>query len=85
MKLYHGKSLWNSLIKIYVVLIMLHPKATSYEQMEKKPKEKKFKQHAYEEIRKIVEDNEGNHIVKDVKNKKKNINKENTYNSKLFG
>ena len=59
---------------------MVHPKATSYEQMEKKPKEKKFKQNAYEEIRKIVDDNQGNDIVKEVK---KN-NKENTYNFKLF-
>ena len=38
--------------------------------MEKKPKEKKFKQNAYEEIRKLVEDNEGNDIVKEIKNKK---------------
>ena len=51
--------------------------------MEKKPKEKKFKQNAYEEIRKLVDDNEENDIVKDIKSKKKN-NKENTYNFKLF-
>ena len=51
--------------------------------MEKKSKEKKFKQNGYEEIRKLVEDNEGNDIIKEVKNKKKN-NKENTYNFKLF-
>ena len=51
--------------------------------MEKKPKEKKFKQNGYEEIRKLVEDNEGNDIIKEVKNKKKN-NKGNTYNFKLF-
>ena len=51
--------------------------------MEKKPKEKKFKQNAYEEIRKVVEDNEGNDIVKEIKNKKKN-NKENKYNFNLF-
>ena len=48
--------------------------------MEKKPKQKKFKQNGYEEIRKLVEDNEGNDIIK---NKKKK-NKENTYNFKLF-
>ena len=48
--------------------------------MEKKPKEKKFEQNGFEEIRKLVEDNEGNDIIK---NKKKN-NKENTYNFKLF-
>ena len=35
--------------------------------MEKKPKEKKFKQNEYEEIRKLVEDNEGNDIVKEIK------------------
>ena len=63
---------------------MFHPKATTYEQMEKKPKEKKFKQNSYEEIRKLVDDNEVNNIVKEVKSKKKNNTKENTYNSKLF-
>ena len=51
--------------------------------MEKKPKEKKFKQNAYKEIRKLVDNNEGNDIVKDIKSKKNN-NKENTYNFKLF-
>ena len=51
--------------------------------MEKQPKEKNFKHNSYEEIRKLVEDNEGNDIVKDVKNKKKN-NKEISYNFKLF-
>ena len=35
---------------------MFHPKAITYEQMEKPKKEKKFKQNAYEEIRKLVED-----------------------------
>ena len=54
---------------------MFHPKATTYEQMEKKPKEKTFKQNSYDEIRKLVEDNEGNDIVKDVKNKKKMVKK----------
>ena len=49
---------------------MFHPKATTYEQMEMKPKEKKFKQNGYEEIRKLVEDNEGNDIIK---NKKKEM------------
>ena len=73
---------------------MFHPKATTYEHMEKPKKEKKFKQNAYEEIRKLVDNNEGNDavaslgrsrndIVKDIKSKKKN-NKENTYNFKLF-
>ena len=51
--------------------------------MEKKPKEKKFKQNSYEEIRKLVEDNEGNDIVTDIKNKKKN-NNEKSYKFKLF-
>ena len=60
---------------------MYHYKATTYKEMEKKPKDKKFKQNAYEEIRKIVDDNQGNDIVKAVK---KN-NKENTYIFKLFG
>ena len=47
---------------------MYPQKAVTYQQMEKKPKEKKFKQNAYEEIRKLVEDNEGNDIVKEIKN-----------------
>ena len=51
--------------------------------MEKPKKEKKFQQNAYEEIRKLVEDNEGNDIVKEVKTKKKN-DKENPYKFKLF-
>ena len=62
---------------------MFHYKATTYEQMEKKPKENKFKQNAYEEIRKLIDDNGGNDITKKVKNKKNN-NKESTYNFKLF-
>ena len=63
---------------------MFNHKASTYEQMEKPKKEKKFKQNAYEEIRKLVEDNEGNDIVEEVKSKKKNNNKENTYKFKLF-
>ena len=62
---------------------MFNYKATSYQQMDKRTKEKKFKQNEYEEIRKLVEDNEGNETVKDIKNKKK-INNENTYRFKLF-
>ena len=70
-------------------------KSSSYEQMEKQPKEKKFKQNSYEEIRKLVEDGENTNIVKDatavalrgsrdIKNKKTNNNKEISYNFKLF-
>ena len=63
---------------------MFHYKTTTYEKIEKQKPEKKFKQNSYEEIRKLVEENdverqEINSIVK----KKKNI-KENTYNFKLF-
>ena len=66
---------------------MFHYKAQTYEQMEKKKPEKKFKQNSYEEIRKLVENNdvenqEINSIVKNT-NKKKNKN-ENTYSFKLF-
>lgn len=43
--------------------------------MEKKPKEKKFKQNAYEEIRQLVEDSEGNNIVKEIQNKNNIIKK----------
>ena len=63
---------------------MFNNKATSYQQMEKKPKEKKFKQNEYEEIRKLVEDGEDTNIVKEIKNKKKNTSKETSYNFKLF-
>ena len=49
----------------------------------KQKPDKKFKQNSYEEIRKLVEDSEGNDIVKEVKNKKKNSN-EKSYNFKLF-
>ena len=63
---------------------MFHYKATTYEKMEKQPKEKKFKQNSYEEIRKLVEENEGNTIVKEVKKNKKKNHKENSYNFKLF-
>ena len=50
--------------------------------MEKPKKEKKFKHNAYEEIRKLVEDNEGNDIVKEVKGKKQQP--EYTYKVILF-
>ena len=62
---------------------MFTNKATTYEQMEKPKKENKSKQNSYEEIRKLVEDNEGNDVVKEVKGKKKQ-QPENTYKSKLF-
>ena len=73
---------------------MFTNKATTYEQMEKPNKEKKFKQNSDEEIRKLVEDNEGNDavaslgrsrndVVKEVKGKKKQ-QPENTYKFKLF-
>ena len=54
---------------------MYHYKPTTYEKMEKQPKEKKFKQNSYEEIRKIVEDGEDTNKVKEIKNKKKTIMK----------
>ena len=63
---------------------MYHYKPTTYEKMEKQKPDKKFKQNSYEEIRKLVEDNEDTNIVKEIKNKKKNNNKENSYNFKLF-
>ena len=49
----------------------------TYEQMEKKPKDKKFKQNAYEEVRKLIENNEGNEVVNDIKTKGKNNKQEN--------
>ena len=62
---------------------MFHYKTTTYEKMEKQKPDKKLKQNSYEEIRKLVDDNEGNDVVKEVKNKKKN-NQEISYNFKLF-
>ena len=56
---------------------MFHPKATTYEPMEKKPKDKKFKQNAYEEIRKLLDDNEGNNTVNEIRTKNKDNKKEN--------
>lgn len=54
---------------------MYRPKATSYEPMEKKPKDKKFTQNAYEEIRKLV-DNEGSNTVNEIKTKHNENKKE---------
>ena len=63
---------------------MFHPKATTYEQMEKKPKDKIFKQNAYEEIRKLLDD-EGSNTVNEVKTKNKHNKKENIqFKFKLF-
>ena len=62
---------------------MFHNKLITYEQMEKPKKEKNFKQNAYEEIRKLIEENEGNEVVKEVQTKKKQ-NPENKHNFKLF-
>ena len=62
---------------------MYHYKVTTYQQMEKPKKENKFKQNAYEEIRKLVEDEDNSNTVKEVRNRKKNV-KENPYKFKLF-
>ena len=56
---------------------MFNYKAMTYQPMEKPKQEKKFKQNSYEEIRKLVEDNEGNEIVKNINNKKKNKSENN--------
>ena len=53
---------------------MFHPKATTYEHMEKPKKEKKFKQNSYEEIRKLVEDG-GEMRLKETINTYKDNNK----------
>ena len=50
---------------------MFSYKATTYDQMEKKPKDKKFKQNAYEEVRKLIEQNEGHDTVNEIKVKNK--------------
>ena len=65
---------------------MFHYKAQTYEKMEKQKPEKKFKQNSYEEIRKLVEENdvERQEINSIVKNKKKKNTNETTYSFKLF-
>ena len=63
---------------------MFNYKATTYEKLEKPKQEKKFKQNSYEEIRKLVEDND-NEVVNEVKSKKKNKSENNIkFNFKLF-
>ena len=73
-----------SLIKIYVLLRMFHPKATTYEQMEKPKKEKKFKQNSYEETRKLVEDGGEMRLKETIKTKKDNNKNENKIKFNLF-
>ena len=51
---------------------MFHPKATTYEQMEKPKKDKKFKQNSYEEIRKLVEDGGEMRLKETIETKKDN-------------
>ena len=64
---------------------MFNYKATTYEKMEKPKQEKKFKQNSYEEIRKLVEDNDGNEVVNNIKNKKNNKSENNIkFSFKLF-
>ena len=63
---------------------MFSYKATTYEKMEKPKQENKFKQNSYEEIRKLVEDND-NEVVNNIKNRKKNKYENNIKsNFKLF-
>ena len=63
---------------------MFNYKATTYEKLEKPKQEKKFKQNSYEEIRKLVEDND-NEVVNEVKSKKKNKSENHIkFNFKLF-
>ena len=63
---------------------MFHPKATTYEQMEKKPKEKKFKQNSYEEIRKLVEDGGEMRLKETIKTKKDNNKNDSKIKLNLF-
>ena len=64
---------------------MFHYKAQTYEKMEKQKPEKKFKHNSYEEIRKLVEENdvERQQINSIVKNKKK-TKQDNKFNFKIF-
>ena len=63
---------------------MFSYKAQTYEKMEKQKPEKKFKQNSYEEIRKLVEENdvERQQINSIVKNKK--VKQDNKFNFKIF-
>ena len=54
---------------------MYNYKATTSEKLENTKSDKEFKKNSYEEIRKLVEDNEGNNIVKEIKNEKRKIKK----------
>ena len=63
---------------------MFNYKAMSYEKLEKPKQEKKFKQNSYDEIRKLVENDDENNIVKDIKNKKKHQTENNKFAFKLF-
>ena len=63
---------------------MFHPKAITYEQMEKPKKEKKFKQNSYEEIRKLVEDGGEMTLKETIKTKKDNNKNENKVKLNLF-
>ena len=57
---------------------MFHKKARTCEQMKKPKRENEFKQTAYEERRKLVENNEVDEAVQEVKGKKKNSSKGNS-------
>ena len=52
--------------------------------MEKKPKEKKFKQNSYEEIRKLVEDGGEMRLKETIKTKKDNNKNDNRIKFNLF-
>ena len=64
---------------------MFSYKAQTYEKMEKQKPEKKFKQNSYEEIRKLVEENdvERKQINSIVKNTKK-TKQDKKFNFKIF-
>ena len=65
---------------------MFAHKSSTYEKMEKTKPEKKFKQNSYEEIRKLVEDNEDTKdIVNEVKKKGKSKSENNIkFKFKIF-
>ena len=63
---------------------MFHPKAITYEQMEKPEPVKKFKKNSYEEIRKLVEDGGEMTLKETIKKKKDNNKNENKIKFNLF-
>ena len=60
-----------------LILIMFHPKAITYEKVEKLKPDKKFKKNSYEEIKKLIEDGDEMQLKETIKTKKDNTKHDN--------